>query len=121
MCLALSSSQQLIFLKAQVFKWNGIELNEMVLRCQQILWTSKLQTSRCVVLKNVTRYYRGTTTKNLRMHKEDDTHFRAWNTNVERKVDWTPFHSTKGVWTLPSHDTAHSDDQTKVNIEADAC
>ena len=54
---------------------------------------------KCVISKDATRCHRGTTTKNLRVHKEDDPHFGAWNTNVERKVDWTAFHSTKGVWT----------------------
>ena len=32
------------------------------------------------------------------MYKEDDCHFGAWNIHVEGEVDWTPFHSAKGVW-----------------------
>ena len=43
--------------------------------------------TRCVILKNVTTYYRDTTTKNSRIHKEDDCHFGAWNAQVEGEVD----------------------------------
>ena len=75
---------------------------------------------KCVILKDAARCYGGTT-KNPRAHK-DDPHFGVWNTNVERKMDWTPFHSTKGVWTQPvPHDTTHLDDQTEGYIEAIAC
>ena len=56
------------------------------------------------------------------MHKEDDPHFGVCNTNVKRKVDWTPFHSTVGVLTKPVPcDSAHSDDQTQVDVKATAC
>ena len=48
------------------------------------------------------------------MHKEDDCHFGAWNTCVEGEVDWTPFHSTEGVWSWPvPHDPTHPEDQTQ--------
>ena len=79
------SKQQLLMSLSGIQRWEaqGLSVNSM----------------RHVVLKNVTRCYGGTTTKSLRVHKEDDPHFRVLNTNVERKVDWTPFHSTKGVWT----------------------
>ena len=77
---------------------------------------------RCVISEDATRCYRGTTTKNERMHQEDDHHLRAWNTSIERQVAWIPLHSTKGVWIQPIPcDTAGSDDQTKVNIKAVAC
>ena len=77
---------------------------------------------RCVILKNVARCYRDTTTKNSRIHKEDDCHFGAWNARVEGEVDWTPFHSTMGVWSLTVHcDPAHPDDQTQIDIEAIVC
>ena len=56
-----------------------------------------VSSSRCVILKNVTRCYGDATTKNSRIHKEDDCHFGAWNTQVEGEVDWTPFHFTEGV------------------------
>ena len=54
---------------------------------------------RHAISKDATSCYRGTTTKNQRMHQEDDHHFRAWNTSIERQVAWTPLHSTKRVWT----------------------
>ena len=53
----------------------------------------------CAILKDATRFYGGTTTKNQRMHQEDDHHFRVWNTSIKRQVAWTPLHSAKGVWT----------------------
>ena len=95
-----------LYLGIQRWETQGLSVNSM----------------RHVVSKNVTRCYGSATTENLRVHKEDDLHFGAWSTNVKRKVDWTPFHSTAGVWTKPvSHDAAHSDDQTEVNIKAIAC
>ena len=40
----------------------------------------------------------------------------------QREVDWTSFHSAKGVWSLPiPHDPTCLDDQTQVDIEAIAC
>ena len=73
---------------------------------------------RHAISKDATRCYGGTTTKNQRMHQEDDCHLRALNTSIERQVAWTPLHSTKGVWTWPiPHDIAGSDEQTEVNIE----
>ena len=50
-----------------------------------------------VVFKNATRNHGGTTTKNPQMYKKDDSFFGVGNTNVDRKVDWAPLHSTKGV------------------------
>ena len=84
--------------------------------------TMTVNSMRCAISKDATRCYGGTTTKNQRMHQEGDPHLRVWTTNVKRQVDWTPFLPTKGVWTWPiPHDAISSDDQTKVNIKANAC
>ena len=80
--------------------------------------TRTVSSMRCVVSKNVTGCYGDTTTENSRMHKEDDCHFGAWNTCVKGEMDWTPFHSTEGVWSWPVPcDPTHPDDQTQVDIE----
>ena len=39
---------------------------------------------RRAILKDATRCYGGTTTKNKRLHQEDDHRLRAWNTSIER-------------------------------------
>ena len=66
--------------------------------CSEMGGTRTVSSMRCTVSKNVTRHYGDTTTKNPRIHKEDDCHFGAWNTHVEREVDWTPFYSAEDVW-----------------------
>ena len=38
---------------------------------------------RCVVLKDATRRYGGTTHKNKRSHQENDHHLRTWNTSIK--------------------------------------